>query len=255
MARKMTFRGWRVPALACAVLALAAGVLWLCLRGGGQPEEAQEAAPARKAVKAKPHKARSVTTKKPKRGERPEGPRSRAAAGAGVVGDEADTLGGATNAVEEVSETNAEEVVRKEPLFKHGTEQLLAMATPSEPGASVPPLPKITDESVAEDLAKAMKDVIGPSSNDTIRTLEIKKNVAEQKEEFRELRAEGMTFVQYVNALRDKFNDDAAFLAETRKLDETLFNDAQVSDKEYKAYRAELNKQLKERGLPELEAR
>ena len=61
--------------------------------------------------------------------------------------------------------------------------------------------------------------------------------------------------MQYVNALRDKFNDDAAFLAETRKLDETLFNDAQVSDKEYKAYRAELNKQLKERGLPELEAR
>ena len=116
-------------------------------------------------------------------------------------------------------------------------------------------MPKITDESVAEDLAKAMRDAIGPSSNDTIRTLEIKKNVAEQKEEFRELRAEGMTFVQYVNALRDKFNDDAAFLAETRKLDETLFNDAQVSDKEYKAYRAELNKQLKERGLPELEAR
>ena len=252
MARNVTFRGWRIPVLACAVLAFVGGGLWLCLRERGQPEDEQETAPARKTMKAKPHKTRSATVKEPKRAERPRGPRPRAATGAGVAENETDTLG--TSAVA-VDETNAVEEVRKEPLFKHGTEQLLAMATPSEPGASVPPLPKITDESVAEDLAKAMKEAIGPSSNDTIRTLEIKKNVAEQKEEFRELRAEGMTFVQYVNALRDKFNDDAAFLAETRKLDETLFNDAQVSDKEYKAYRAELNKQLRERGLPELEAR
>jgi len=148
-----------------------------------------------------------------------------------------------------------EEPARKEPLFKHGTEQLLALATPSELGTPVPPLPKITDESVAEDLAKAMKSAIGPSTNDTERTLEIKLNVAQQKEEFRELRKEGMTFSEYVNALREKFNEDAAFLSEARKLDEKLFNDKLISDKEYKAYRKEINENLKQRGLPELEER
>ena len=241
----------------CAVaLALGAGVLWFCLREGGA-EEKSGAAP--KVEPAKSRKAKkqvagrvgvqpSRTSSRPnQRGADAGGQRSRATEGARDVG--------ATDAGAPEAETNAVSEAKEKPLFRHGAEQLLAMATPSEAGGYVPPLPEITDESVAEDLAKAMKDVIGPSSNDTIRTLEIKKNVAEQKEEFRELRAEGMTFVQYVNALRDKFNDDAAFLAETRKLDETLFNDAQVSDKEYKAYRAELNKQLKERGLPELEAR
>ena len=119
----------------------------------------------------------------------------------------------------------------------------------------MPPLPKITDESVAEDLAKAMRDVIVPTSDDTERTLEVKLNVASQKEEFRDLRAEGMTFPEYVNALRDKFNEDAEFLAEARKLDQSLFEDKDVSDEDYKAYRKELNKNLRDRGLPELEAR
>ena len=253
---KKTFGGWRVAALACAGVCVAGMLLWFCMRGEPQPEEKPEQAP--KEAVAKPRKPRPTALKEPKRAARraPSGAR-----GARTSQPAAITMARAEQTAPDAVTTNAEYMAedvapaRREPLFRHGAEQLLALATPSEPGMPVPPLPKITDESVAEDLAQAMKDAIGPSSNDTIRTLEIKKNVAEQKEEFRDLREDGMTFVQYVNALREKFNEDAAFLAETRKLDEALFNDAQISDKDYGAYRKELNKSLRERGLPELEAR
>ena len=150
---------------------------------------------------------------------------------------------------------DAAAATRKERLFKHGTEQLLALATPAAPGMPVPPLPMIADESVAEDLKQAMRNTIAAAPGDTERTLEIKMTVAQQKEEFRELRQSGMTFSEYVNALRNKFNDDARFLAEAKEMDEYLFHDATVSDADYKAYREELNRYLRERGLPELETR
>lgn len=154
-----------------------------------------------------------------------------------------------------LEETQVEEPTKQKPqkIFKRGVEQLLALATPVAPGAPVPPLPHITDESVAEDLKAAMQEAIGPVSNDTERTLEMKLSVAEQKEEFRELNKEGMTFTEYLNALRDKFNQDHEFLAEAHKMNETLYHDATISDEDYKAYRKELNEKLKERGLPELE--
>lgn len=145
-------------------------------------------------------------------------------------------------------------IVKPKPTFKHGAEQLLAMATPSTPGGYVPPLPEITDEGVKEDLERAMKDVIKPSDDDTEESIERKLTVAEQKEEFRELNASGtMTFTQYLNALRDKFNEDAEFLSAAHKMNDKLYHDAEISDEEYKAYRSELNAKLKERGLPELE--
>ena len=254
-------RVWRAAALACAAAALAAGA-WLWLHGGDVEEASEAPAPAPRRAKA----ARAGNGGRTGGGRSPASPRrdDRVAASRQGGGTPTASHGGGADAAGTPpppggadgagpSETNA--VVRTKPLFRHGAEQLLAMATPTEPGGYVPPLPEITDEGVAEDLAKAMRAAIGPSSNDTERTLEIKLNVAQQKEEFRELREEGMTFVQYVNALRDKFNDDAAFLAEARRLDEALFGDAKITDEQYKSYRAELNKQLRERGLPEMEER
>ena len=154
--------------------------------------------------------------------------------------------------IEEISE-KASPVQKPQKIFNRGVEQLLALATPATPGAPVPPLPHITDESVADDLKAAMREAIRPVSNDTERTLEMKLAVAEQKEEFRELNKEGMTFTEYLNALRDKFNQDHEFLAEAHKMNETLYHDATISDEDYKAYRKELNEKLKDRGLPELE--
>ena len=149
-----------------------------------------------------------------------------------------------------------EEMPKKEKprrIFRRGVEQLLALATPATPGAPVPPLPQITDESVAEDLKAAMQEAIRPTTNDTERTLEMKLTVSEQKEEFRDLRKDGMTFTEYLNALRDKFNQEHEFLAAAHRMNDALYHDATITDEEYKAYRAELNEKLKERGLPELE--
>ncbi len=139
-------------------------------------------------------------------------------------------------------------------IFKTGAEELLVLATPSTPGGMVPPLPNITDEGVAKDLAKAMSNVIKADKDDTEKTLSLKLNVAEQKEEFRSLqKEEGWTFTEYVNALRDKFNDDAAYLSEARKLNEELYKDQSLSDADYEANKKQLDEELKKRGLPSLD--
>ena len=56
-----------------------------------------------------------------------------------------------------------------------------------------------------------------------------------------------------VNALRDKANADAAFMAEVHKVADELYHDAGISDEDYVHYREELNQKLRERGLPEIE--
>ncbi len=246
-------------ALGIALVALAACGVWFWIgRGKDSPSNVQDV-PERPPVKVlpvkvQPAKAEPAKTEPVKTvaGDvasvtAPSKPRTK------TDGEEI-----AVAAADTAADTNRQdqaEKQKKEPLFRHGTEQLLALATPAEPGMSVPPLPMITDAAVADDLKKAMSNVIAASPDDTERTLEIKLNVAEQKEEFRELQAEGMKFSIYVNALREKFNDDAKFLSEARKMDEDLFNDEQVSDKDYDSYRKELNRHLRERGLPELEDR
>ena len=138
------------------------------------------------------------------------------------------------------------------PLFSSGAEQLLALATPSVPGAMVPPLPYVTEESVKDDLEKAMRNVIRPEDSDTEETLERKLTVAAQKEEFRALRKEGMTFTEYLNAMREKNNDDAQLLSDAHKLDEELYKDATLNDEEYRKQREQINSTLRARGLPEI---
>lgn len=143
---------------------------------------------------------------------------------------------------------------KKKVAFKNGVEQLIALATPSSPGASVPPLPHLTDEGLAKDLEKAMTHVITADEDDSEATLEKKLTVAEAKEEFRELREkEGFTITEYLNALRDQANLDADFLREAHKMSSELYHDQTVSDEDYLKYRNQINERLKERGLPEIE--
>ena len=143
---------------------------------------------------------------------------------------------------------------KKKVAFKNGVEQLIALATPSTPGASVPPLPHITDEGLAQDLERAMQNVIKADEDDSEATLEKKLVVAEAKEEFRELREkEGFTITEYLNALRDQANQDADFLAEAHKMSNELYHDQTVSDEDYIKYRNQINEKLRERALPEIE--
>ena len=143
---------------------------------------------------------------------------------------------------------------RKKPAFANSAEQLLAMAIPSSPGESVPPLPDITDDGIAADVKKAMKNIIKAEEGDSKSALEKKIIVAEAKEQFRDLRqSEGYTFAEYLKALRDQANLDADFLAEAHKLSEDLYNDQSVSDADYMKYRDQINEKLRERGLPEIQ--
>lgn len=143
---------------------------------------------------------------------------------------------------------------KKKVAFSNGAEQLIAMATPSQPGAYVPPLPDITNESVARDVEKALKNTIKAEEGDDIALLEKKVVVAEAKEEFRELRdKEGWGFAEYVNALRDQANADAEFLAEAHKVVEEIYHDKTIPDEDYVKYRDQVNEKLRERGLPEID--
>ncbi len=140
------------------------------------------------------------------------------------------------------------------PAFSTSAEQLLAMATPPDPSQPVPPLPNLDGEDDKEELEKALNNVIAPTTNDTIDSLQMKMNVAEQKEEFRKLRAaEGWTFKEYLTALRDKHNDDAQYISDAHRVNEENYNNPEMSDEEYLKQRKIINDGLRERGLPELE--
>ena len=154
----------------------------------------------------------------------------------------------------EIALTNKTAKEKRYVPFKNGAEQLIALATPSSPGAPVPPLPMVTDEGVARDLEAAMKHVIKAHEKDTEATLAKKIVVADAKEEFRELREkEGWSFTEYLNALRDKANLDSEFLAESHKICNELYHDASVSDDDYIKYRDQINDKLRECGLPEID--
>ena len=140
------------------------------------------------------------------------------------------------------------------PAFSTSAEQLLAMATPPAPSQPVPPLPNLDGEDSKEELEKALNNVIAPTTNDTIGSLQMKMNVAEQKEEFRKLRAEaGWTFKEYLTALRDKHNEDAQYIAEAHRVNEENYSNPEMTDEEYLRQRKLINDALRERGLPELE--
>ena len=138
--------------------------------------------------------------------------------------------------------------------FSNGAEQLIALATPAAPGARVPPLPDLTDEGVATELETALKLPVVAEEGDSEEVINKKLVVLNAKDEFSELNAsEGMTFVEFLNAVRDKSNEDADFLRDAHKLNDELYHDAEISDEDYQRYQAEINEKLRERGLPEIE--
>ncbi len=160
----------------------------------------------------------------------------------------------APQSLEELQSAMTNAPAEKRVAFKNGAEQLIALATPSEPGGRVPPLPPIANKTVARELKEAMEHVIQAEDDDSDAVLAKKVVVATAKNEFRELRdKEGYTFAEYLNAIRDQANLDADFLAEAHKMSEDLYHDEAVSDKDYIKYRDQINEKLRERGLPVIE--
>ena len=249
--RQMQHPYVRGMAAGLAVIVAAGAALWVFL-GGGTPEERVK--PTKTVAQKKPAKpitARTANPAPPKVEADHEPLPMPKLSGQRIETREAIP---APQSLEELKEEAEKQAKKKRYPFTNGVEQLIALATPPFPGATVPPLPPITDESVAESLKEAMSHVIVAEEGDSESVLDKKIVVASAKMEFEELREkEGYGFTEYVNALRDKANADAAFMAEANKVADELYHDAGISDEDYVHYREEINQKLRERGLPEIE--
>jgi hypothetical protein len=140
----------------------------------------------------------------------------------------------------------------KKPMFRPGTEQIISMAIPSEPGAGVPPIPFPDGADFSEDVKKSMQTAIEAAEGDDEATLERKIQVAEHKQELGELVKEGWTLQEYANAIREKYLLANDFLAECHEVVERAYADPEISDEAYIAMRDGVNAKLREQGLPEI---
>ena len=159
--------------------------------------------------------------------------------------------------------TNDSDSVEKRldrPLKSH-MEQLISMAIPSAPGNIVPPLPVLSEEeadkeenATAEiaDIAKGFENELKIEEKDTDADIERKELVAAGKEEFRQYIKDGYTLRKYVEALRQKNNDDAEFLGEAQKIMGDTLENPSISDEECQAMKAKIDELLERRGLQPL---
>lgn len=156
--------------------------------------------------------------------------------------------------LEELQQAMTNKPPKQKAAFKTSAEELIALATPSSPGAYVPPLPEITDESIADDLNKALQNRLSADEGDSDELLERKQIVELAKDEFAELEKKGgFTFSEYLKSLRHQANLDYEFLAEAHKLGMEIYHDQNISDETYIQYRDQINSALRARGLPEID--
>lgn len=229
---------------------LAGACAWFFMGDGRRPPRPQKAADS-KAIPVRQAKARRIGAAAVTNAVRRQAVPAAEDAGAETAA--------ATNApAETVAGTKAPEKVADNyrPLFTNGVEQLLDMLTPSDPGAVIPPPPIITDEFMAGELKAALDRVSAASEDDTEESIGRKLAIEDRKSEFIELNKAGKVGISdYMNAVREQHNENLQVLSEARRLDEELYNDAAVSDADYRKNREEINRALTERGLPKLETR
>lgn len=152
----------------------------------------------------------------------------------------------ATNSVSS-SEKSGKEDKR---LFKNPMDQLLSMVLPKKPGASIPPLPNIDSITFTPEEEDQLLERLAANDDDSEERLERKEFVQALRDEYHELKkSHNWSFVDYVKALEAKVNLDAEVLSESIKINETVFNDASISDEEYSKTLIKLNAVLTARGI------
>lgn len=135
-------------------------------------------------------------------------------------------------------------------LFKNPMDQLLSMVLPKKPGASIPPLPNIDSITFTPEEEDQLLERLAASDDDSDERLERKEFVQALRDEYHELKkSHDWSFVDYVKALEAKVNLDAEVLSESIKINETVFNDASISDEEYSKTLIKLNAILTARGI------
>lgn len=167
-----------------------------------------------------------------------------------------------SNAIDVSSLDDRVKSQRNRPLKSH-MEQLISMAVPSTPGGMVPPLPIMSGEAANEeenvkaeiaDIQRGFANELKADDSDSDAMLERKEVVSIGKDEFKQLMKEGYTLRQYVEALRERYNDDAEFLNEAKKIMDETLDDATVSDEDCQAMKAKIDKLLSERGMQPLDS-
>ena len=159
-----------------------------------------------------------------------------------------------SESMEQVEPEAPESVSQTSRIARTAAEELLMLATPSRPGAIVPPLPDLSSANLDASAERSFSHVIVAEAGDDEARLDRKLVLAEQKEEFRTLRdKEGWRFREYVEALRKKAVDDAAYMQEAHKTMNELRNDETVTEEELKQAKEKIDETLVERGLPRLD--
>lgn len=236
--------------IAGSVVVLVAGIVaWFVFRSGDDSEDAAVIRDKARIREVTPAKTRTLddSTKTEKEVKLPPKPQT-----TGVRREKREELP-APESLDELQATATNRPARKKAAFANASEQLLAMAMPSSPGAAVPPLPDLSHSDADKAAERDLRHVIAAEEGDSEALLNAKANVVAAKEEFHKLRdEEGYTFTEYVKALRDKANLDAEFLADAQRVTDELYHDQGVSDENYIKYRDQVNVKLRERGLPEI---
>lgn len=149
-------------------------------------------------------------------------------------------------------EPQQEEENKPKPHPRTAAETFLVMITPREPGERMPPAP-IPPDMDEDEVDKALSNAVKANASDDERSIQAKLTLLEQKEEFRKLREQGMTFSEYLRRLEEKFHGQAKLLDDARALNDELYNDRTISDEDYLANKQKINEVLRNEGLPPLE--
>ena len=157
---------------------------------------------------------------------------------------------------EDAASTNKPPLPKK--YYASNLERCLDMAIPPRPGVRMPPVPFVgcdeSDENSVRaelaDIEKGLRNELKAEEGDTDAELERKAIITDAKAEFREMMKEGMTLRQYVRALEEKFNDDAALLFDAQKMVDANYADKTLSDEDYKVLKEKVDKLLADKGLP-----
>lgn len=152
----------------------------------------------------------------------------------------------------EALQQEQEEESKPNPHPRTAAETFLVMITPREPGERMPPAP-IPPDMDEEEVDKALSNAVKANASDDERSIQAKLTLLEQKEEFRKLREQGMTFSEYLRRLEEKFHGQAKLLDDARNLNDELYNDRTISDEDYLANKQKINDVLRKEGLPPLE--
>lgn len=240
---------WRgvLAGVVVVVLALAAA-FFLVSRNNEEGVGEQQPGKKGKISSATPATANPVSAARPTAKKGKSAAAKQGADGArtpGMAADDADESA-ATNNVSSSEKSDKED--RR--LFKNPMDQLLSMVLPRKPGASVPPLPDIGSITFTPEEEDHLLERLAANDDDSDEKLERKELVQALRDEYHELKkSRGWSFVDYVKALEAKVNLDAEVLSESIKINETVFNDASVSDEEYSKTLIKLNAILTARGI------